>query len=146
MTRLWRAGHCDNRLTNRHGETPHRIPKKKTPWIKNPMSRAFAPRHVLVCARIFRSGAFVHIQRGHDARLRTTEHPRTVCGTPQTNTEMLKQTNKERKATQDVTAPRRKLCDVGKARPHQRIRALSSDAPAWPGDPIHSHRASSKQS
>ena len=54
-----------------------------------------------------------------------------------TNTEMLKQTNKERKATQDATAPRRKLCDVGKAHPHQRIRTLSSDAPAWLGDPIH---------
>ena len=54
--------------------------------------------------------------------------------------------DKERKATQDVTAPRRKLCNVGKARPHQRIRTLISDAPTWLGRPIHSHRASSKQS
>ena len=30
-----------------------------------------------------------------------------------TNTEMLKQTNKERKATQDVPTPRRKTCNVG---------------------------------
>ena len=28
MTSVWRAGHCDNRLPNRHGETPRRIPTK----------------------------------------------------------------------------------------------------------------------
>ena len=39
-----------------------------------------------------------------------------------TNTEMLKQTNKERKATQDVTAPHRKVCNVGLTRTHKRIR------------------------
>ena len=81
MTGLWRTGHCDNRLTNRHSETSHRTPKNTTE--KNQMSRAFAPRLVLVCARIFRSGAFVHNQRGHDARPRMTEHPRTVCRTSQ---------------------------------------------------------------
>ena len=63
-----------------------------------------------------------------------------------TNTEMLKQTNKERKATQDVTAPRRKLWYVGMTRTHKRIRTLNFDAPAWLGRPIHTHRASSKQS
>ena len=46
MTGFWRAGHCDNRLLNGFGETPHRT--RKTPRIKNQRSRVCAPRLILV--------------------------------------------------------------------------------------------------
>ena len=46
MTGFWRAGHCDNRLLNGFGETPHRT--RKTPRIKNQRSRVCALRLILV--------------------------------------------------------------------------------------------------
>ena len=144
MTGLWRTDHCDNRLTNRHSETSHRTPKKTTDKEPNVTCFRSAP-HPCVCTYLPKWRVRAQSER---ARRKTAHDTAPAHRLPHvtTNTEMLKQTNKERKATQDVTAPRRKLCNVGKARPHQRIRTLSSDAPAWLGDPIHSHRASSKQS
>ena len=145
MTRLWRAGHCTNRLTNRHGETPHRIQKKNT-MDEEPNVAYFRPApRPCVCTYLPKWRVRAQSER---ARRKTAHDRAPAHGLPHvtTNTEMLKQAMKERTATQDVTAPRRKLCNVKKARPHQRIRTLSSDAPAWLGRPIHTHRASSKQS
>ena len=146
MTRLWRAGHCDNRLTNRHGETPHRITKKKNTMEKEPNVACFRPApRPCVCTYLPKWRVRAQSERAR----RKTAHDRApahLLPHATTNTEMLKQTNKERKATQDVTAPRRKLWYVGMTRTHKRIRTLNFDAPAWLGRPIHTHRASSKQS
>ena len=139
MTGLWRTDHCDNRLTYRHCETPHRTPKNTTDKEPNVTCFRSAP-HPCVCTYLPKWRVRAQSERAR----RKTAHdtaPAHLLPHVTTNTEMLKQTNKERKATQDVTAPRRKLCNVGKARPHQRIRTLNFDAPAWLGRPNSHHTA-----
>ena len=83
--RCWRAPQHDGFLESGslRQPSPKRLRRNTTSYpkntrIKNQMSRACAPRLTLVCARILRRGAFVHNQREHEARPRTTEHPRTV--------------------------------------------------------------------
>ena len=78
MTGLWRAGHCDNRLPNGFGETPHRT--RKTPRIKNQRSRVCAPRLILVqplnvSSDVARSCTIRESTKQDRAR---QEHPRTV--------------------------------------------------------------------
>ena len=112
MTGFWRAGHCDNRLLNGFGETPHRT--RKTSRIKNQRSRVCAPRLILVQPLNVSSDVARSCTIGESTKQdRAPQSTRAPFPHITTNTEKLKKTNKERKATQDVTAPRRKLCNVG---------------------------------
>ena len=100
MTRLWRTDHCDNRLTNRYGETPHRIPQKTMEKEPNVTCFRSAPRPC-VCTYLPKWRVRAQSER---ARSKTAHDTAPAHRLPHvtTNTEMLKQTMNERTATQDV--------------------------------------------
>ena len=116
MTGFWRAGHCDNRLLNGFGETPHRTRKNITDKEPEVTSLCSAAHPCATFECIFRRGAFVHSQREHEARPRMTRAPAHRFGTSQRtlrSRSKRKRSAKQRKTSQHH-AGRRATSDLTK--------------------------------